>query len=123
MSDVVSGVETYEVEECKWSHGISAAELHGIVDVRNGPHSFFVRTDCIEQVRNEQAIYDEAGFIGGTNRNFTELLAEGHGCFHHFVRGGNRTHDLYEFHNRNRIKEMQADEAIDAPGGGHQFRD
>src|SRR3954469_3591033 len=60
MGDVVRGVEADEVEQGERPHGVSAAELHRVVDVGDRAHTFLVSANGIEQIGNEQTVDDEA---------------------------------------------------------------
>src|SRR5207253_2759653 len=60
LGDLVGRIQSDEVEQRQWTHGIAAAQLHRLVDIRYAPHAALDRTDGIEQVRDEQQIDDEA---------------------------------------------------------------
>src|SRR5213078_47586 len=63
LGDLVGRIQPDEVEEGERPHGIAAAELHRLVDVRHGPHAALDRPDRVEQVGDEQEIDDEAGVV------------------------------------------------------------
>src|SRR5581483_5302012 len=39
VRDVVSGIEPHKIQQGERAHGITAAQLHGIVNVRNRAHT------------------------------------------------------------------------------------
>src|SRR5438067_1125063 len=55
LGDLVGRIQTDEVEQRQWTHGIAAAQLHRLVDIRYAPHAALDRTDGIEQVRDERS--------------------------------------------------------------------
>ncbi len=123
MRDVVGRVEADEIEQRERPHGIAAAELHSVVDVLDRSHTLFVGADSVEQIRHQQPVHDESGFVAGAQGHFADLLSE-------LVRGvvdvagrGNRPHDFHQLHQRHGIKEVQADEALRALGRSHQLGD
>src|SRR5439155_2573878 len=59
VGDEVGRVEADEIEEREWAHRIAAAELHRLVDVFDRADALFECADRVEEIRNEQAIYDE----------------------------------------------------------------
>src|SRR6202140_1529823 len=76
IRNVIGGVETHEIEQRERTHGMPAAKLHGIVDVFNGADALFKGAYGVEQVRDEEAIDDEAGAVVGAHRRFAELYAQ-----------------------------------------------
>src|SRR5437870_4764568 len=72
LADVVGGIEAHEVEQGERSHRVAAAELHRLVDVLDRADARLVRADGVEEVRDEEAIDDEAGVVAARDRLFAE---------------------------------------------------
>src|SRR5205814_7180876 len=74
LGDLVGRIQSDEVEQRQWTHGIAAAELHRLVDIRYAPHAALDCTDGIEQVRDEQQIDDEARVVNLRSEEHTSEL-------------------------------------------------
>src|SRR4029077_3764852 len=112
IRDVVGSVEADEIEERQWSHGMSATELHGIVDVFDGAHALLERANGVEEIGHEKAIDDESGAVVGSHRSFAELGADTHHFFIHRRIGGDRSYNFDELHDWHGIEKMQSDKTL-----------
>src|SRR5262249_52552092 len=68
LCDVVRGIQTDKVQQGERSHGITATQLHGIVNIGNGTDAFFISADCVQQIRDQQTINYKSSFVAGANR-------------------------------------------------------
>src|SRR4051812_24423386 len=76
VGDVVSRIESDEIEQRERTHRIAAAEHHRFIDVLDRADAFLVCTDGIEDVRHEQTVDDEAGVVAARHRLFAERFRE-----------------------------------------------
>src|SRR5216683_7512738 len=94
LTDVVGGVEADEIEQGEGTHGISAAQLHGVVDIGNRAHAFFIGADGIQQIRHQQAVHDEAGLVAGAHRRLAQAFAKFESGLEGRFAGGDGAHHL-----------------------------
>src|SRR5213596_450018 len=88
LGDLVGRIQSDEVEQRQWTHGIAAAQLHRLVDIRYAPHAALDRTDGIEQVRDEQQIDDEARVVLRRHGLLAERFGERERALKCLRRGG-----------------------------------
>src|ERR1700722_3653922 len=123
VGDVIGRVVAHEIEQRERTHGMAAAELHRIVDVFDGADALSQGGKGADQKRNEQAVDDEAGAVGGAYRSFAHAMREGDRVFLDFFVGGDGTDHFDQFHNRNRIEEVETEKTVGPLGERGHFRD
>src|SRR5438132_7113780 len=104
LTDVVRGVEADEVEQREGTHGVAAAELHGLVDVLDRADALLVRADGVEDVGHEQPVDDEAGVVAARHWLLAERLGEGVRAVEGLVAGDDGAHHLDQLHQRHWIE-------------------
>ena len=77
VGDEVGRVEPDEIEQRQRAHRVATSELHAFVDVLDRAKSFLETADRVEQVRHEQAVDDEAAFVGRGDWFLADRLREG----------------------------------------------
>src|SRR5258705_13772745 len=116
FSDVVGRVEADKITKREWAHRITATEFHRIVDVHNLPATFLKRSDGIEHIRYQQAIYNESGLIAGSHRHLSQSLAKLDGLLVNGFVCKNCSYHFHELHQWHGIEEMHANETALAIG-------
>src|SRR6267142_6007538 len=102
---------------------MTAAELHGIVNVLDGADALFKSANRVEKIGNEQTIDDETGAVVSAHRRFAELGAERDHLFVYGRIGGDGLYDFDQLHHGNGIEKMQTDKALRSLGSGGDFGD
>src|SRR3984957_16578542 len=93
---------------------MSTAQLHGIINVLNRANALFQCAYGVQQKRNEQAVDDEAGPVGGANRGLSNARCKRDCVFFYLFVGGDGANYFDQLHDRNRIEKMEAEEAVRA---------
>jgi hypothetical protein len=91
---------------------VPGAERHAQVDVLGAHPGLLLQGDGAEEVGEEQAVDHEAGQIGHFDGGLAERLAEPAGALAGAVGRGLREGELDELHLRDRVEDVQADEAV-----------
>src|SRR5258708_9645702 len=60
LADVIGGIETDKIQQRKRAHGITAAQLNEIVDMRDRSHTIFVSADGVNQIEQKQPDNNDA---------------------------------------------------------------
>src|SRR5579872_662144 len=107
MGDVVGGVEPHKIQQRKRAHGVAASQLHGLIDIFNRAHAFFIGAHRVQQVGHQQPVYDEAALVAGTHRHLAHALAKIVGSFVDLVGGGDSAYHLHQHHEGNGSEKVQ----------------
>src|SRR5437588_8830744 len=67
ISNVGCGIQSDEVEQREWPHGVAHPQHHADVDILFGRESLLKHANRIEQIRHEQVIDDKARAIFAHN--------------------------------------------------------
>src|SRR5437016_3317630 len=76
LADRGGDVEADEVEQRERPHRVARAKLHARVDVGGVHARLFEQAHCAEEVREQQAVDDEAGNVGDLDGRLLEQLAQ-----------------------------------------------
>ena len=123
LHDREAGVEPDEIGEFQRTHRMMGAEPHRRVDRLDVADAFIERVDRLVDHRQQDAVDDEGRKIFRDRDLLAELGDELLGGLEGRVVGGDAADDLDQFHQRHRIHEMNADEALRPVGGGGKPRD
>ena len=102
---------------------MAAAEPHGIVDIFNRTCPFFQRANCIEEIRHQQPIHNEARAVFCPDGGFAEFRAKGNNLFINCLVGRDRSHHFNEIHHGHWVEKMQSYRAPRTFGGRRHFGD
>src|SRR6266566_1381473 len=112
ISNVDCGIQSDEVEQREWPHGVARPQHHADVDILFGRESLLKHANRIEHVWHEQVIDDKARAILAHNHALSQMLTHRTDGFERLIRGGERTHELDQLHGRHRIEEVHAQHAV-----------
>ena len=116
-------VDPHQVDELARPHRPAGAVLHPGVEV-GGRHPRLVEhADAVVQERDQDAVDDEAGGVVAADRMLAELLAERVGRLEGLVGGALGADDLHERHQRRRVEEVHADDALGRRDRAGDLRD
>src|SRR5258708_26741371 len=121
VSNVISSVKTNKVEQRERTHGVAAAELHGVVNVLGGGGAVLKNADGVEQIGYQEAVDDEPGAVGGAHGNFADARPKGHHLFEHGGIGGESADDFQKLHILGGVEKIQALGAVGGLGGSCEF--
>ena len=88
------------------------AELHSRINIGRACNALLNEAACFVYHRDEDAVHDKAGAFRYLNGLRFKLAAELSDGFKRFIRGIYTAYDLNKLHDRGRIEEMHADEAV-----------
>lgn len=114
LQDVQAQVKTNVVRESKWTHGVSRAQLHGDIDIRNTGILAVNHRHGLRQEGNQKSVDNEAGSILATDGNLSDLLAESKHAIEHRVAGVGGADDFDQLHDLHRVEEMKSNELLRA---------
>ena len=123
LHDRETGVEPDEVRKLERPHRVVRAEPHGGVDRFDVAHPFIERVDRLVDHRQQNSVDDERGEILRHGDGLAELCHVLLGRVERRVIGGDAADELDQLHERHRIHEMDADEALRPVGRGGEPRD
>ena len=101
---------------CSGPHRLSGALGHAGVDLDRFESELVEEPDRVEQVREQQPVDDEAGFVGDLDDVLAQRPAEGAGAGADVVVQRPGQAELDELHPRHRIEDVEAVEAVGDPG-------
>src|SRR6516162_4602645 len=123
LHDRQAGVETDEIGKLERTHRMVRAEFHGRIDCFDVPYTLVKGIDFFVDHRQKNPVDDKGGEI----LRYRDLLAEpGHellGGLEGRVVGCDAADKFDQFHQRYRIHEVNADEALRPVGGSRQAGD
>ena len=117
------GVEADHVGERQRTNRVIAAELHAGVDVLGAGDALLQGEDRFVDHRAQDAVDGEAGAVLGSDRHLADPLGEFHRLGVGIVGGLQAADQFEQRHQRHRIEEVHADEAVRAVCRGGEFRD
>ena len=112
MRNVISRIQAHKIQQRKRPHGISAAQLHRIINILNRPNTLFVRANRIQQIRHQQPVYDESRLVRRTHRNLAQLFPKLVSRLINIVGSSNRPHHFDQLHQRHGIKKVQPNKPL-----------
>ena len=114
LRDLINGIEADKVEQSKRSHRVAGAQLQSFVDVLDRRDVRFQRVDCVQHVRDEQQINNEAGTVLRANGLFAQGSHEVERRPLCLLAGRNRANDLHQLHQRHRVEEVETEHPVRA---------
>ena len=105
-------VDPDQVDELARPHRPAGAVLHPRVEILDGDARFVEHADAVVQQRDQDAVDDEAGRVVAADRVLSQPLAEGVRRLERVVGGALGADDLDERHQRRRVEEVHADDAL-----------
>ena len=121
--DVEANVEADEVCKCQRPHRVRHSKLEHLVHGFRCRNAFHNRVNRFVNERHEDSIRDETGSIVHLDGSLLELQRELLDRRVRFIAGGNATDDLDQFHHRNRIEKVHADDLVRPLGNRRQLGD
>lgn len=123
LQDVQAQIKSDIVRESKRTHGVSRAQLHGDVDIRNAGILAVNHRHGLRQERDQQSVDNEAGSILAADGDLSDFLAEGEHAVEHRVARVGGADDFHQLHNLHRIEEMKSDKLLRATRSNSHVRD
>ena len=117
IADGHGDVEADVVQQRERPHRVARAERHAHVDVLRAHPGLVLEDDGAEEIGEEQAVDHEAGEVGHLDGDLVERLAQRVRALARAVARGGREGELDELHLRDRVEDVQADEAVLRAGG------
>src|SRR5262245_10202892 len=99
-----------------------STKSHGDVDAFDRAYAFIERIDRLVDHREQDPVYDEGREILRDGRGLAKLCDERLRRLESLILGGDAADQFHEFHHRNRIHEMDADELLRSVGGSRKSR-
>ncbi len=114
-------VDAHEVDERAGAHRPAGAVLHRRVESLRCDACLVEDAQAVVQKRNQDTVDDEAGRVVAANDLLAEAGAHDRRRLHRVLRGELRLDDLDERHQRRRIEEVHADDALGPGRGGRDL--
>ena len=118
VADRHGDVEAHEVEQCQRAERMGRAQLHALVHGRWVQPALLEQAHGAEQVGEEQAVDHEARQVRHVDGRLAQRVAQRAGAHARLVRGLRPRHHLDQLHRGHGVEDVEADEALGAPGGG-----
>src|SRR5665648_280428 len=109
-------IETDRVEKLERAYRVSAAGLHGCVDLIDAGVVRLKHLHRVVEVGEEQGVDDGAGAVPAGHRMLADLPAQVLDRGHDVIRGRDCVNDLDELHDRGRVEEVHAHDILRALG-------
>ena len=122
VHDRQAGIQSDEIGQRQRPHRMVHAELHDRVDRLRRRDAFVDGVDRLVDHRHQHAIGDEAREIAHFDRRLSHLLGQLARELVGLLRRRDAADDLDQLHDRHRIHEVHADDALRPPRGRAEHR-
>ena len=123
VGDVIGRVKPHEIQQRQGTHGITASQLHPVVDIFPRREPRFKQPNGVQKIGHEEPVHHKSGRVLADDRRFPDLLHEALGAVERGIGGGERADDLDQLHERHGVEEVEPQDALGMRRGGGDLGD